>query len=271
MKTRIISAAVGIVLLAAAIAVGVHIPLVMCIAFSLLCMIGTYEMLKNTGFVKSSEMLTAALVFSFVDPFLTTGIIHFDEKYIILLYYLVLAVITVACHKNVDAVTLLSAAIVPTVLSMCFSALYTLFAVNGAALFYFVAVLLFAWGSDTAAYFGGTFFGKHKLAPEISPKKTVEGAVCGVFGSVLLSVVAWVIYKRVDAVNITIVTVIFSATVFSVFGMLGDLLTSQIKRRVGIKDFGNIMPGHGGVMDRFDSVLFIAPFFKAFLELKNVI
>ena len=101
-------------------------------------------------------------------------------------------------------------------------------------------ILLTAFGSDIFAYFSGMLFGRHKLCPELSPKKTIEGAVGGVLGSVLLSALFGFLASPVS--------------------MLGDLTASAYKRKMGIKDYGDLIPGHGGIMDRFDSVLFTAPF-----------
>ena len=115
-------------------------------------------------------------------------------------------------------------------------------------------VYIIAFGTDTFAYFVGVFFGKHKLCPNVSPKKTVEGALGGIVGCTILTV----IYFEVLGINNILYTIIFSVFV-SAFSMIGDLLASKIKREHGTKDFGNFLPGHGGILDRFDSLLFVAP------------
>lgn len=116
-------------------------------------------------------------------------------------------------------------------------------------------VILTAFGTDIFAYFTGYFFGKHKLSPAISPKKTIEGAVGGVVGSVILSV-AFILIIHPDLLFHGIVMGILG----SIISQFGDLTASIIKRNIGIKDYGDLIPGHGGVLDRFDSVLFTAPF-----------
>lgn len=127
----------------------------------------------------------------------------------------------------------------------------------------------FAWGGDSAAYFTGMKFGKHKLAPKVSPNKTIEGAVGGIFGSVLLGCLFTWIYSIVlgylepGAASVNAgcyLTVCGVGAVASVLGIMGDLFTSAIKRQCGIKDYGSIFPGHGGILDRFDSVLLVMPF-----------
>jgi len=127
---------------------------------------------------------------------------------------------------------------------------------------YFVwLVFITAFGSDTFAYFVGRAFGKHKLAPELSPKKTIEGAVGGLIGSGLLGMLFGMLISSVFHLE-DIDSIVYFAivgVVGAVFSMFGDLAASAIKRYTKIKDFGKIFPGHGGVLDRFDSVIFAAP------------
>ena len=113
--------------------------------------------------------------------------------------------------------------------------------------------LLAAWGADTCALFAGMFFGRHKLAPVVSPKKTVEGAVGGVIGGAVLVLIAALI-------GLPLWAAVVLGAVGAMLGEIGDLSFSIIKRQTGIKDYGHIFPGHGGVLDRFDSVIFVAPF-----------
>ena len=116
--------------------------------------------------------------------------------------------------------------------------------------------LLAAWGADTCALFSGMLFGKHKLAPVVSPKKTVEGAVGGVVGGAVLVLIAAVIMNRTLDLEMPLWSAVVLGAVGAVLGEIGDLSFSVIKRQTGIKDYGHIFPGHGGVLDRFDSVLF---------------
>lgn len=119
---------------------------------------------------------------------------------------------------------------------------------------------IIAWLSDTMAFTFGKLFGKHKLIPTVSPKKTIEGAVGGIIGGALFMLVyaficAYFADKSVNYLNVTLIGVIGSA-----LSQFGDLAASCIKRENNIKDFGNILPGHGGILDRFDSVIVVAPF-----------
>ena len=137
------------------------------------------------------------------------------------------------------------------------------------AIYFILLILCFAWGGDTAAYFAGRAFGKHKLAPIVSPHKTVEGAGGGVLGSMAAGCVLTLVYSLLSArhnvLSIQVqprhyLVLLGMGAVASVLGILGDLFASSVKRQVGIKDYGTIFPGHGGILDRFDSVMFIAPF-----------
>ncbi|MBN4067789.1 phosphatidate cytidylyltransferase [Alkaliphilus transvaalensis] len=115
-------------------------------------------------------------------------------------------------------------------------------------------VFIIAWATDTSAYFSGYLFGNKKLCPEISPKKTVEGAIGGICGSVLAS--AAFAYIMIPEQMFLVILLGFLGSITS---QIGDLIASAIKRHAGIKDFGNIVPGHGGILDRFDSIIFTIP------------
>lgn len=122
--------------------------------------------------------------------------------------------------------------------------------------------LICALATDTGAQLTGMAFGKHKMSPNISPKKTVEGAIGGLLFSLVLNGVAIIIYNRVAVVAMdkSMVTVLLACCIpVSFMGMMGDLTASVLKRNFGVKDFGRIFPGHGGVMDRMDSSLFTLP------------
>lgn len=121
-------------------------------------------------------------------------------------------------------------------------------------------IFLASWGCDTCAYCVGMLIGKHKMSPKLSPKKSVEGAVGGVAGAALLGVIyAAAIGKKLSGdVNYMVVFAVICA-VGALISMVGDLAASAIKRNHEIKDYGKLIPGHGGILDRFDSVIFIAP------------
>lgn len=122
-----------------------------------------------------------------------------------------------------------------------------------------LVVLIGSWITDSCAYFAGYFFGKHKLAPKISPKKTIEGSIGGIIGVMLIIVAYAYVAGNIMKVSVNIYSAIAVGFIAGIVSQFGDLCASIIKREHNVKDFGNIMPGHGGVMDRFDSLLFVAP------------
>ena len=114
-------------------------------------------------------------------------------------------------------------------------------------------IFLCSWGCDTCAYCAGRLFGKHKMAPVLSPKKTTEGAIGGVVGATILGMVYALLTKG------PVMEYMIICLIGALISMVGDLSASAIKRNAGIKDYGKLIPGHGGVLDRFDSVIFTAP------------
>jgi phosphatidate cytidylyltransferase len=118
-----------------------------------------------------------------------------------------------------------------------------------------LAIFIMIWCNDTFAYLVGKSIGKHKLLERVSPKKTIEGFIGGIIFTIIASVIISQFYTFF---NVTLW--IISALIISIFGTLGDLVESKFKREAGVKDSGNIMPGHGGILDRLDSVIFVIPF-----------
>jgi phosphatidate cytidylyltransferase len=121
-------------------------------------------------------------------------------------------------------------------------------------------IFLGSWGCDTCAYCVGMLIGKHKMSPKLSPKKSVEGAIGGVVGAALLGVIyAAAVSGRMSGSANHMAAFAIICTAGALISMVGDLAASAIKRNHGIKDYGKLIPGHGGILDRFDSVIFIAP------------
>lgn len=129
----------------------------------------------------------------------------------------------------------------------------------GIGLFTVWLILISSWGCDTCAYCVGMLIGKHKMSPVLSPKKSVEGAVGGVVGAAVLGALYGFFVKDAAADERVVLFFALICGVGSLISMVGDLAASAVKRNAGIKDYGNLIPGHGGVMDRFDSVIFTAP------------
>lgn len=121
-------------------------------------------------------------------------------------------------------------------------------------------IFLCSWGCDTCAYCVGVLIGKHKMAPKLSPKKSVEGAVGGVLGAALLTIIyGFIFQKQMNLSQENIFVLAGISAIGALISMIGDLAASAIKRNYDIKDYGKLIPGHGGILDRFDSVIFTAP------------
>ncbi len=126
-------------------------------------------------------------------------------------------------------------------------------------------LLLVTWASDTGAYYVGTVYGRHRLAPTISPKKTVEGLVGGLIGAIIVAyAVRWWFLPELSGLDCLLLAMLLTIT-----GLWGDLTESAMKRGVGIKDSGGILPGHGGMLDRLDSLLFAAPAFYYYITMAS--
>ncbi|MDR0199438.1 MAG: phosphatidate cytidylyltransferase [Streptococcaceae bacterium] len=126
------------------------------------------------------------------------------------------------------------------------------------SLFIVLLAVAMVWATDIFAYLVGRQFGRRKLIPEVSPSKTIEGSIGGILGAVVVALILLTVFHS-QAPQLGYVRMIIYAVLFSAAGQMGDLVESAIKRRYGVKDSGNILPGHGGIFDRFDSMLFVLP------------
>ena len=270
MKKRIISAAIGIVLL-----IGIMWKIdtvIFVIAFSLISAVASLELNKATG-VKNKLFLAVSFLFAAFVPINTAfpQIMSSDLFLIIIaLYVFVLFLIMIKWHETIRFENIGGAIYGSIVIPYCFSLIIR---IGNAGTYFddnftkqeglYLAVFTFmcCWLTDTFAYFVGRKFGRHKLCPKISPKKTVEGAVGGFVLSVVFNVLVYFLVDKLMTPlnNIPLLFIIISSLILAIISMFGDLSASIIKRNYGVKDFGNIMPGHGGVLDRFDSCTFVFP------------
>lgn len=261
MLVRILAAAV---LLPVFIAVIYFAPLwVAACALCLLCALAAHEFLHTTGLVRSRAVIFTAMAFAALIPW--WRYFALDAAWLLLAAFLMVTVLftmAILRHESVRAPEIFAAlfggAVLPFFLSLMLPVLESAHG-KYLVLMPFIA----AWMSDTCAYFGGTFFGKHKLAPTISPKKTVEGSVIGIVGACLFQLVYAFVLMRCFDLSVNIPALIAFGLLGAAVGQIGDLALSLVKRECGIKDYGKLMPGHGGVLDRFDSVIFILPLFYA--------
>lgn len=127
-----------------------------------------------------------------------------------------------------------------------------------ASLYIVFFALLIVWATDIGAYFVGKGIGKNKLIPSVSPNKTIEGSIGGIVSAVIVALLMWVFFRH-QLPAIGFVKLIVFSVIFSIVGQIGDLVESAIKRYYGVKDSGKLLPGHGGVLDRFDNLIFVFP------------
>lgn len=263
MKTRIISATVAIIL--AIIILLLHNTFIFPVAIAAISAGAVYEVLKATSFVKFNLPTILCCGYAALDCFSyiwlgQSKLMFFNEKFIFGLFIVAMSVFFLKEHNEFKFTDYFIMIAIAYLVNYAFIALLNMnLKPNG--LFMIVITLCGAWLADSGAYFAGTFLGKTPLCPEISPKKTVEGLIGGVISNGLLFLIIGVFYEYVfNGASVRLFMLFLSGMLCALLGLLGDLTASMIKRQCGIKDFGNIMPGHGGIMDRFDSVLFVAPF-----------
>ena len=216
---------------------------------------------------KKPELLIAELIFSLlfmVSAFLSRETGFYMTHIVTVLFLMTLMVLSVVRHETVKFEDVGPALIAVLYTVVFFLHLAYLRQMDGGVALVFLAYIG-AFIPDTAAYFAGNFFGKHKLIPAVSPKKTVEGAVGAVVGSLLIFLVYGLILSAIGFM-VNYFSLLLLSIVCGVVAQLGDLSASVIKRTYGTKDFGNLIPGHGGLLDRLDSVMFIAPIVYYFVN-----
>ena len=195
------------------------------------------------------------------------------NEYVSAIFLIAMYVYSMFDRKNSSAIEPVFAFGMSIALGYAFgSILQLVISTRESGIFYLVCCLIFAWITDIGAYFSGYLFGKHKLCPELSPKKTVEGAIGGAISCLVIMAVFCLLFNSISPYFDANILVMLIITIpMSVVGMLGDLIFSYIKRYCGIKDYGTLLPGHGGILDRFDSILVIAPIFYILSKLLPLI
>lgn len=279
MKTRIISGAVMVALLVALLGVSTKYIAVMYVAAGLLSAVAVYEALYATGIVKNKIITAVGCVYSvfyvckilltYVDEAIAVKIMA-SAAPIAVVFALIQFALYLKFHKDINLEGMLGMIVLPILISFGFESLSKLVLANQKLLY---IVLMFCWAAvaDTGAYFTGVAIGKHKMAPVISPKKSWEGLIGGILSSLLVTFIVCLIYSNCFDVKVNILAVLLVTPVFVLIGVMGDLTASLIKRKCGIKDFGKIIPGHGGILDRFDSMLMISAALISLLEVVSLI
>ncbi|MGN0485024.1 MAG: phosphatidate cytidylyltransferase [Lachnospiraceae bacterium] len=254
-KTRLIS---GIFLVLAALVLLITGGNVLLVATGIISLIGMFELYRIFQIEKSSIGVAgyvAAVCFylNLAYSFWTDG------TFFIIVVLICLMTVYVLTYPKYKTEQILAAFLGIFYVAVMLSFVYqTRMLPNGKYLVWLV--FLCSWGCDTCAYCVGMLIGKHKMTPKLSPKKSVEGAIGGVIGAALLAIIyGFVFQKQMEIETEFIWAMAGICAIGAVISMIGDLTASAIKRNYGIKDYGKLIPGHGGILDRFDSVIFTAP------------
>jgi len=263
MKTRVIAGAgilVGILVL------GLAAPKwVLALVWAALMSVAAYELLYRTGLVQEMRLVVYAMaaafgtaVWSYVGANYAWGVVGIIAFCMVLFGEMMLSHVRINFQKI--SMTFMAGLVVPYLLCSIIR-IHTMTIGRYVILIPFIVACI----NDTGAYFAGMFFGRHKMAPVISPKKTIEGAV----GGVLSAMIVMLLYTLILGFGFDFYVNYAFALVYGLFGALvgifGDLCFSVIKRQTGIKDYGNLIPGHGGVLDRMDSMVLVGPLMEALL------
>ncbi len=254
LKTRVISAVIGLPIILGALLVGEKPLIILIFLISIAGLYEYYNAFRNVGY-------SPATWIGYLGTITYYYLIIINEYSVASLSLMAFIIIILLFFDNlIKNNTIVDSAI--TILGMIYvsclfsNIIFLQSGVNGSVLVWLPFVT--AWLSDTFAYFTGIILGKNKLCPKISPKKTVEGSLGGIIGSTIFSLIAGVIFNNlgfsIPFLHYGIIGVLCGIT-----GQIGDLFASSIKRFCKIKDYGKIIPGHGGILDRFDSILFTAP------------
>ncbi len=266
MLIRILTAVVGLPLLLAVVLL--LPPIGTAILFALACMIAAYEMLWRTGLWKNKRavvyaavMAAATVMWSWMKA---CNIVSGETLWLcaligLFVYFSLLFCELLAGHAKVQFSAMCAALFAGFVYPFLIGALVRMRGMESGEYFILVAFVL-SMVADSGAYFVGRSLGKHKLAPVVSPKKTVEGAIGGMIVNILgMMLYTFILSECFDFTQVNY----FYAAIYGVLGavasIIGDLTLSVVKRQVGIKDYGNLFPGHGGILDRFDSTMMVAP------------
>ena len=274
MKVRIITGVIcAFIVIMLLVGTGLGFPGVMSIPMCVIAAIAAYEIMRvskcKNKVLTVVSMIGAAVGPAFVDFHLPEHI-PVPVSVLIIAYVILLLLIMLKGYEKTKfehvALALFGSVAIPGALGTFFEVRdlcvdYPELFQRSHCVFLILCAMYCAWMCDTWAYFVGSRFGKHKLSPKISPKKSVEGAIGGVVGSVIFCVASYFVCDHfffvLDTVKWWMVAI--ASVIISVLGMCGDLSASVIKRNFGEKDFGNLFPGHGGVLDRIDSFLVTMP------------
>ncbi|MBQ6996999.1 MAG: phosphatidate cytidylyltransferase [Oscillospiraceae bacterium] len=258
MKTRVLTAAIAVPVL---LVILLALPkLVAAIVLGLMCALASYELLSATGFLKHIRLVIYSSVMALLVPvwsYLGSSIVWANAG--ILVFCAAVFTEMMLNHIKLRFDRIAVCFVAGVVIPYLFSSIVRIHIADGTGRFFVLIPLIIAFISDSGAYFVGLYLGRRKLAPAISPNKTVEGAIGGLIASVLGMLLYMFILDIAFGFKVNYLAVIVYGIVCAAAGVFGDLCFSVIKRQAGIKDYGTLIPGHGGILDRFDSMVIIAP------------
>lgn len=269
MKQRTITALVLIPLL---LLIALAAPtIVAAVVWGLLLMIGVYELLYVTGLVRHPRMVLYSALMAFaVSMWSQYGAIQSYALIGMIVFWMLLFAEVMANHVKVSIEMVMQCVFAGMVVPYLLTSIIRILNANSGRYLVLIPFVV-AFMSDAGAYFAGGTFGRHKLAPVVSPNKTIEG----VFGGLLSAMVGMLIYaillQLVFRYQVHYGAALLYGLLGSGVGVFGDLCFSVIKRQSGIKDYGNMIPGHGGFFDRFDSMVMVAPLMEALIVLIPVV
>ena len=260
MKTRVITAIVMVALMVPFFVFSdtVAFPILV----SLLSAVGIYEMQSCIGVKKQYFSAVAAITVGTGLPFFVRYYKELDSFAVILAiaFCVIMYMLTVSVFsgKNFSVESAALSGSTTVYIAFGLTSLVLLRDMPFGKYIYFLPFII-SWVTDTFAYFSGRLFGKHKLIPEVSPKKTVEGSIGGTLFAVIFTLAYGFVVGEITDCEVQYLSLGIVSTVVSLLSQCGDLIMSLIKRKFEIKDYGKLFPGHGGVLDRFDSIIMTAP------------
>lgn len=268
MKTRIISAAIMLALFIPCLFLS-H-TLVFDVVLTLLCIMSVFEMLRCTKNANNLCVCIPAYLLALMPLFVravNTKLSIFEIMvFAFIVFFFIAASGAVFSHGKYSIQRVSNVVMLVLYIVFGFTSIIAVRSLeNGKYLFMLIFVA--AWLSDTGAYFVGVFFGKHKLIPDVSPKKTIEGAIGGLLTCVVSFLIYAIILKFGFKLSPNFLVFAFLGFIMSLISMCGDLIASLVKRTFKIKDYGNFIPGHGGILDRFDSIIAVSSIMFVLLSL----
>lgn len=273
--TRVISALIGGALMIFLIVAGTGriLGLGLCVVGA----VGFLELTKACGIREESNKINILEIIGIIATIIWYGVLVFvpgitnTEDYLMYalgtLVFLVIANMAayVFTYPRFSAPQIMASIFSFIYCPIMLSFIYLIRIEEGVGIIYVWLIFICSWGCDIFAYLVGIKFGKRKMAPVLSPKKSIEGAIGGVVGAAVIGGIYAALMFKIDVQ--TIVAIMIISAIGALISMIGDLAASAIKRNHDIKDYGKVIPGHGGIMDRFDSVIFVAPIIYVLLKI----